>query len=53
MEEFAIKSYTERAQQAEQLGEVALKVRLEEMIGDETTHYEAVKLLLDGWSDTM
>lgn len=53
MEEMAIKGYTERAQQAEQCGEIALKIRLEEMIGDETTHYEAVKLLLDGWSDSV
>jgi bacterioferritin len=51
MEEQAIKGYAERAQQADQLGQVALKLRLEEMVGDETTHYEEVKMLLAGWSD--
>jgi bacterioferritin len=46
----AIAGYTERARQAEEAGEVALKVRLEEMIGDETGHYEEVQMLLSGWS---
>jgi hypothetical protein len=31
---------------------VALKLRLEEMVSDETEHFETVKMLLRGWSDT-
>jgi bacterioferritin len=51
MEQQAIKDYTERARQAEETGDVALKLRLEEMIADETEHFEEVQMLLRGWND--
>lgn len=53
MEEQAIKNYSQRVQQAEEMGEIALKVRLEEMVSDETTHYEAIKMLLRNWNETL
>jgi bacterioferritin len=49
MERQAIDNYTQRAQQAEELGEMGMKQRLEEMIEDETTHYEEVEMLLRNW----
>lgn len=53
MEEQAIKNYSQRIQQAEELGETALKVRLEEMVQDETEHYEAIQMLLRDWDDVV
>ncbi|MCG8346272.1 MAG: ferritin-like domain-containing protein [Chloroflexales bacterium] len=53
MEEQAIKNYSQRAQQAEELGETGLKVRLEEMVNDETEHYETIQMLLRDWSDNV
>jgi bacterioferritin len=42
--------YTRRAEEADKAGDVALKVKLEEMIQDETEHLEEVEKILDGWS---
>ena len=53
MEEQAIKNYSQRAQQAEELGETGLKVRLEEMVNNETEHYETIQMLLRDWSDNV
>jgi bacterioferritin len=47
----AIKDYIERANQADALGEVGLKVELENMVADETRHAQEVTMLLDGWSE--
>lgn len=41
-----IKRYTERHNQAEAVGEIALKVKLEDLISDETTHKEEMERLL-------
>ena len=46
LERQAIKNYTERAQQAEAAREMGLKVRLEEIIADETDHAEDISRLL-------
>ena len=46
LEREAIKHYTERVQQAEAVGEIGLKVRLEDVIADETDHAEAIVRLL-------
>lgn len=46
MERQAVKHYSERVRQAEALGELGLKVRLEEIIADETDHAEAIQRLL-------
>jgi bacterioferritin len=53
MEQTAIANYTARAQQAEELGEMGMKQRLEEMIEDETDHYEEVVMLLRNWEGTV
>lgn len=49
MEKTAIANYTRRAQEAEEIGEMGMKQRLEEMIEDETDHYEEVAMLLRNW----
>ena len=48
LERQAIKNYAERAQQAEAAGEIGLKVRLEEILADETDHAEEIVRLLGG-----
>lgn len=50
-EQAAIKSYTERSEQARDAGEVGLAIALEDLVVDETNHYEETKKLLDEWSD--
>jgi bacterioferritin len=45
----AIKNYTERAQQAEDLNEKGLQVQLEDMILDETGHFEEIDRMLKEW----
>lgn len=51
MEEQAIKNYTRRIEQAEELGETALKIRLEEMVEDETNHHDTIQMILRDWHD--
>jgi bacterioferritin len=46
LEREAIKHYTERVQQADASGEIGLKVRLEDIIADETDHAEEIVRLL-------
>ncbi|MBD1371063.1 ferritin-like domain-containing protein [Hazenella sp. IB182357] len=41
-----IKRYTERIQQAEACGEIELKIKLEDLIADETRHKEEMERLL-------
>jgi bacterioferritin len=45
----AVNGYVERAQMAEALGEVALKVHLENMVSDEQNHRQEVEQTLAGW----
>lgn len=45
-----VKAYRERIDQAEAVGETGLKIQLEDMLSDETTHRDEVKKILDGWS---
>lgn len=45
----AVRRYTERAKQAEELGEIALKVQLENFIMDEQTHMQEVEQILAEW----
>ena len=47
-EQAAIKSYTERSEQAKQLGLLALSLDLEDMVRDETNHSEEVEKILAG-----
>lgn len=48
MEMQDVENYKQRAQQAEALGLVELKVRLEEMAADEATHARELRRLLKG-----
>ena len=48
LERQAIKNYAERAGQAEAAGEIGLKVRLEEILADETDHADEIVRLLGG-----
>jgi bacterioferritin len=45
----AIADYTERLGQAEQIGDVGLKVQLENQIADETGHAEETERILRDW----
>lgn len=42
--------YTERAQDAEAFGDKGLQVQLEDMVRDESTHYEETERILRDWS---
>ena len=45
----AVAGYGERAEQARQAGDVGLAVQLENMVQDETTHFEETKKILADW----
>ena len=45
-----VENYRARIDEAEAAGEVGLKVQLEEMLSDETTHRDEFRKMLDGWS---
>ena len=45
----AIDNYTERARQAESLGEKGLAVQLEDMVKDESTHADETERILRDW----
>ena len=44
-----VENYRARIDEAEAAGEGGLKVQLEEMLSDETTHRDEVKKMLEGW----
>lgn len=44
-----IERYTLRAQQAEAAGELGIKLQLENMIVDESTHRDDIRRMLVGW----
>jgi bacterioferritin len=48
-EELAVRSYRERAGQAEALGDVGLKVQLETIAAEESQHRDEVSRILVGW----
>ncbi len=48
-EKKAIKGYTERARQAEEYGDKGLQVQLEDMVRDESNHYEETERILREW----
>jgi len=45
----AVKRYTERAKQAEEMGEKGLTVQLEDMVRDESGHSEETERILRDW----
>jgi len=49
-EKDAIERYTKRAEEAEKLGEKGLQVQLEDMVRDESGHYEETERILREWS---
>lgn len=50
-EEQAIADYNERIRQAEGIGDIGLKVRLENQVADETRHKEEIERILSGWDE--
>lgn len=46
-----IERYTRRITQAESVGELALKVELENLVAEETRHKEDIERILMGWKD--
>ncbi len=49
LERDAVEGYKTRAKQAEETGELGLKVKIEEMIAEETDHVEKIERILRGW----
>jgi bacterioferritin len=47
----AIAGYKERTKQAEEFGDVGLQVQLEDMVRDETSHFEEIDRILRDWSE--
>jgi bacterioferritin len=45
----AVRNYTERVRQADELGEVALRVQLENFIADEQNHMQECQQILAQW----
>jgi bacterioferritin len=48
-EKKAIADYTERAEQAEEFGDKGLQVQLEDMVREETGHFEELDRMLREW----
>jgi bacterioferritin len=48
-EKQAIEDYTKRADEAEEYGDKGLQVALEDIVRDETEHYEETKQILKDW----
>lgn len=48
LEKEAVENYTRRALQAEEAGEIALKLKLEELVMEETAHAEQIERILKG-----
>jgi bacterioferritin len=46
----AVNGYTQRAKEAEEFGDKGLSVQLENMIQEETGHFEEVQRILRDWS---
>jgi bacterioferritin len=48
-EKKAVADYTQRAQEADEFGDVGLKVQLEDMVRDESGHTEETERILKDW----
>lgn len=48
-EKQALRDYMQRIEQAEAIGDIGLKVELENQLSDETRHKEEVERILAGW----
>lgn len=49
-EKRAVENYTQRAREAEKFGDKGLAVQLEDMVRDETEHFEETERILQNWS---
>lgn len=49
-EKRAVENYTQRAREAEEFGDKGLAVQLEDMVRDETEHFEETERILQNWS---
>lgn len=49
-EQQAVSDYVQRAKEAEECGEIGLKVELENIVVDETNHRDEVEQILAGWN---
>jgi len=47
----AVAGYKQRAKEAEEFGDVGLQVQLEDMVRDETGHFEEVDRILRDWPE--
>lgn len=45
-----VENYRQRIAQAEEAGELGLKIQLEDFVNDETTHRDETRKILDGWA---
>lgn len=45
----AVEGYTARLDQADAVGDIALRIQLEDFIADESKHHDGVALMLAGW----
>jgi bacterioferritin len=50
-EKDTIDRYTQRVKQADALGDVGLRVELENLVAEETKHKEDIERILFGWKD--
>lgn len=48
-EKKAVEGYTARLDMADAVGDIALRIQLEDMIADEAKHRDGVALMLAGW----
>ena len=44
-----VENYRARIEEAEAAGEIGLKIQLEEMLSDESTHRDETRKMLEGW----
>lgn len=45
-----VENYRQRIDEAEEAGELGLKIALEDIVNDETTHRDETRKILDGWT---
>lgn len=46
-----IERYTRRIQQAEEAGEISIKLQLENLLVDESQHRDDIRRMLEGWKE--
>jgi len=46
-----VENYRQRIDQADAVGEIGLRIQLEDMLADETRHRDECRKILEGWTD--